>query len=538
MSVSEVFGEILRTRGVDGSFLRPKWDDRCRSYLPDIEKVVKRIKKAVKAGEKVLVYGDYDVDGVCAATVMCDGLRLAGVRDVEVVLPDRFVDGYGLSERVVEIAVELKCSLIITVDCGSRSFDVAKKIRDVGIDVIITDHHECDEEVPECVGVVNPKRHGQDESDLRDLAGVGVAFGVVKALVEAEMIEEGQEKWLLDLVVIGTICDSVAITSVNRRLTYYGMKVLGKTRRVGLLELMKVAGVKKWSSETIGFMVGPRLNAAGRIESAYKSLKLLMCDSRVEAAQLAKELNELNVERKKEQAKAVKEIEKVGVGNESVIIVRGKWHEGVVGIVAGKICERYRRPAFVLTEVEGRVLKGSGRSFGEFDLAKMLQECQDVILKGGGHNFAAGVQIANANFEVFCKRVNEYYKKLDLRGQERYLDVSEDVVVRDIEKLNMELLGEIGELEPFGEGNAEPVFLLRDMNVARAVRMGAEKSHLRVDVEDESGKTLKCVGFFARDEWMDIAVGDVVDAWVALTENEWNGVVSVEGRILKLNKST
>ena len=243
--------------------------------------------------------------------------------------------------------------LLVTVDCGRRNHEIIGELKEVGVDVIVTDHHECGESLPEAVAVVNPKRRDVEcPAELRELAGAGVAFKVAQALVLAGMIPEGQEKWLLDLVLIGTVCDSMRMTGENRRLCYYGMKVLAKTRRPGLKELMRVAGTKRIGGEAIGFQLGPRLNAAGRMETAEHALKLLMASSRMEAASLALVLNRLNEQRRNQQNEAVMEIEERGVGDEPVIVVDGKWHEGVLGIIAGRLVEEYRRPAFVLAEVD------------------------------------------------------------------------------------------------------------------------------------------------------------------------------------------
>ena len=337
---------------------------------------MERIRLAVDRGEKVLIYGDYDVDGVTASTLMFDALKLAGVEFVEVMLPDRFVDGYGMSAKVITRAKELGVGLVVTVDCGSGNGAIVEELNREGIDTIVTDHHECPLELPEAVAVINPKRQDWQipveitEAEIDGLAGVGVAFKLAQALVESGLIPSGQEKWLLDLAMIGTICDSMLLTGENRILGFYGMKVLEKTRRVGLIELVRLAGVKKIDSDAIKFQIGPRLNAAGRLESAQISLDLLTTKSKAEAAQLAEKLEELNKQRQGEQRRALKEVDERGVlglkqGSSelpAVIVETGEWHEGIVGIIAGKLSDKYKRPAFALCEVTDGILKGSGRS--------------------------------------------------------------------------------------------------------------------------------------------------------------------------------
>lgn len=551
--MSKLFDELLRVREFDAGFLSPAYEECVDpTVLPDMAQAVERIRKAASRGERVLIYGDYDVDGVTASTIMYDTLRLAGISEVEVMLPNRFLDGYGMSKKVVQKAKETGAGLVVTVDCGSRNHEIIGELRENGIDAIVTDHHECGESLPEAVAVVNPKRRdalgmasegvrsAQERSkaervvgELRELAGAGVAFKVAQALVLAGMIPEGQEKWLLDLVLIGTVCDSMRMTGENRRLCYYGMKVLAKTRRPGLKELMRVAGTKRIGGEAIGFQLGPRLNAAGRMETAEHALKLLMASSRMEAASLALTLNRLNEQRRSQQNEAVAEIEERGIGDEPVIVVDGKWHEGVLGIIAGRLVEEYRRPAFVLAEVDG-ALKGSGRSFGEFNLAEALNVCGEYIIGGGGHAEACGLKVEAGKMEDFRRAVNEYYRSLKLENQERFLGVREDLEVREFEDLSLELLDEMRKLEPFGNGNAEPVFLLKEVRVVEASKMGAEGEHLRLIVWDQQGESMKLVQFRAPEEYLRLQGGETVNVWIQLVENEFRGIRSAEGRILKL----
>lgn len=526
----------MQKRGISDDFLKPKYEDCVDPLLlPDMEKAVERIEKAVKNGEKVLVYGDYDVDGITASAVMHDALKLAGVETVDIMLPNRFKDGYGMSKKVVQRASEDKISLVVTVDCGSMNAEVVDELNENGVDVVVTDHHECPEKLPKAVAVVNPKRQDFEagDSSVRELAGVGVAFELARALVKKKMIPEGQEKWLMDLVLIGTVCDSMRMVGENRRFCFFGVKVLQKTRRLGLRELMRICKIDKIDTEAIGFRIGPRLNAAGRMRDAETALKLLMTESRTEAANLARELDLLNQERKSRQVAAVNEIEKRGMTDDPVIVVEGDWHEGVLGIVAGKLVEEYKRPAFVFAGVEDG-LKGSGRSFGEFDLALALRACRDVIVGGGGHAAACGVKLAKGGTEQFREKVNEYYRGLNLASQERFLEAEEDISVYRTGDFSVEFLEEVRQLEPFGEGNEEPVFLLKDVYVCDAMKMGETGKHLRLTVWGEDKKEFKAVAFGAEQEWLKVGFGCRVDMWVKIVENEWRGRKSVEGRIIKM----
>jgi len=598
--VSKIFEQLLAVRGVGRDFLMPKYEG-CLDpeKLPGMQEAVARIRQAVEQGEKILIYGDYDVDGVTASTVMWRALKLAGVKEVEVTLPNRFKDGYGMSEKVVEQAVSAGVGLVVTVDCGSRNLEIVKKLAERGIETIVTDHHECGEELPAAVAVLNPKRKDVEvPAELRDLAGVGVAFKMAQALVKAGLIPAGREKWLLDLVLIGTICDSMRMTAENRRLCFYGMKVLGQTRWPGLKELLRTAGVKRMNGDAIGFQLGPRLNAAGRMDTAEKALQLLMTEKRTEAAKLAMELEKLNAERKKQQRTAVEAIRKSGVGDDSVIVVDGEWHEGVIGIIAGRLVEEYQRPAFVFARnnveqeqaeplpdvadlaVDGNhigmqashvipttsksglnlittpgkgsacshlafssqtqaldILKGSGRSFGEFSLAEALKACEEVIIGGGGHAEACGVKVEARRLDDFRRQVNEYYRGLKLKDQERFLAVREDLVVRSLKDLSLELIEEMKQLEPFAEGNAEPVFLLPEVRVMEVARLGADGEHLRMVVEDDKGESLKVMQFFAPAENLKIQPGGRANIWITLTENEFRGIRSAEGRVVDLTSA-
>lgn len=534
--MTKLFKKLLEKRGVSDAFLHPKYEECVDPFLmPDMKKAVERIKKAAKNKEKVLIYGDYDADGVTASVVMKDILEMAGVPPIKVMLPNRFKDGYGMSTKVVERAKKDKINLIITVDCGSGNADIIEELGKLGVDVIVSDHHECPEELPKAVAVVNAKRKDMDVlPELKDLAGVGVAFKIAQAMVKEEMIEAGREKWLLDLVLIGTICDNMSMTLENRRLCYFGMIVLKKTRRIGLKELMRFAGVKMINTDSIGFQIGPRINATGRIKSAEMALELLLTDSAPEAVKIAEKIEALNLERKQMQNAALREIEATGVGKEHVIVVSGDWHEGVLGIIAGKLTEEYRRPSFAFTKLDD-IYKGSGRSFGEFNLAQALCECQDTIVNGGGHSGACGVKVLISKFEDFKTEINKYYDSLKLENQERFLSAKEDLNVRDLGDFEPELVDEMKQLEPFGEKNEEPVFKLEGMELREMRKMGKNGEHLSLLVGDKGGNKMKLVAFYAPEEWFDFEEDDYIDIWVKLIENDWNGIKTLEGRIEKIS---
>lgn len=537
--MNKIFTQLIKKRGLTPDFLEPKYENLTDPFeLPDIEKAVARIKIALENSEKILIYGDYDVDGVTASTVMEQTLKFAGVKpeNINIMLPDRFADGYGMSPRLITRAKDTNTTLVITVDCGSRNHAIVEELNTLKIDSIITDHHETEDTLPDAIAILNPKRRDAPCEKLNNLAGVGVAFKLAEALVKAGLIKNGLEKWLLDLVLIGTICDSMTLTGENRILCYFGMKVLAKTRRPGLLEICKIAKVKEINSETIGFGIGPRLNAAGRLKTAEIALNLLRTSSHAEAAKLAKKVEDLNRERKTAQDQAMQEIEQRAPGEKtSVIIETGPWHEGVIGIVAGRLVEKYHKPAFVLTEVSNGIYKGSGRSFGDFNLAEALNYAKEAIISGGGHAGAAGVKVAKKDLYAFREKINAYYDSLNLKNQTKYLKFTPDLALSDLADIDLDLIAELSTLEPFGQGNEEPIFLLEDFKINQVVLLGANKNHLRIDFTDNEGQTIKTIAFFAPENWLKLTPDDHVSALIKLVKNEYAGIQTAEARIVDLS---
>ena len=535
--MNKFFTQLVAARHLTDDFIHPKYEDLADpTVLPDMSKALDRLEKAIKNQEKILIYGDYDVDGVSSSTLMEQALKLTGQKNIEIMLPDRFIDGYGMSERLIKRAKEQKITLVITVDCGSKNHAIIDELNQNNIDTIVTDHHECGEDLPEAVAIINPHRHDyKGPDDLKNLAGVGVAFKLAQGLAKRNLIKPGQEKWLLDLVLLGTICDSMLITRENRILTYYGKIVLEKTKREGLKALIRNAETTKITSETIGYQLGPRLNAAGRLDTAEISLNLLRTSSATEAAKLAGKLEELNRKRRTEQRAAFQEIsEKLqkSQADTPVIIETGAWHEGIIGIVAGRLVEKYQKPAFVLTEVEDGIFKGSGRSFGDFNLAEALNFAKDVIEGGGGHAAAAGVQVKRENLYKFREKINAYYESLNLKNQDRFLKYHADLEIENLKDFDLNLIEDLSMLEPFGPGNEEPIFCLKSAEIADSRRMGGDGTHLRLDLRGRDGATIKSVAFSAPDPWFYLYDDRTYNFLIQPTVNEWNGTRSCEARLL------
>ena len=558
-----LFDRILKARGLSGEekaiFLSPNYDLKHDPFLlPDMQKAVDRLVIARDKQEKIAIYGDYDIDGLTATTVLIDSFEKFGFKDVSAFIPNRFVEGYGLTISAVEKIIEAGAQLIVTVDCGSLSHAEIARAKEMGVDVIVTDHHNVAEIQPDAVAVVNPKRLLADHpeaydgyllkpelassADLKlypflDLAGVGVAFKLVQALQTClPGLENGQEKWLLDLVALGTVCDIVTLKDENRTNVFYGLKVLSQTRRPGLKALMAVAAVRPETvnARSLGFGLGPRMNASGRLETAQYALDLLTATDPMEALRLARQLDDMNKNRRLEQDEIFKEalIQAEELINDPVLVVSAEgWNHGIVGIVAAKLLERYRKPTYVLS-VHGDEAKGSARSYGDFSAADAIRASDDIISKGGGHKLAAGVTLPAANVDAFRKSVNKFYKELNLRDQSLLLLPKADTDA-ELEDLNESLLAELATLEPYGSGNPQPILRLNDVVVTNVRRMGDSSQHVKLTLKNTNGRSIDALAFSAPQHFF-VEPGTSIHAWVTVELNEWNGNRSVEGKLLHL----
>lgn len=537
-----LFEQLLAVRGLAGddkdAFLSPQYEKRHDPFLlPDMQKAVDRLAKAHELQERITIYGDYDIDGLTATTVLLDAFKLFGFLNVEAFIPNRFVEGYGLTIDAVEKIASTGAQLIVTVDCGSLSEKEIIRANELGVDVIVTDHHNVAPVQPPAIAVINPKRPDHTYPFI-DLAGVGVAFKLVQALQTVlPGLPNGQEKWLLDLVALGTVCDVVTLVDENRTNVYWGLKVLSKTRRPGLKALMAVAGVEpeKVNARSLGFGLGPRMNAAGRLETALYSLEMLQATDGMTALEKAQQLDTLNVTRRSEQDKIFKAaiLQAEQYKNDPVLVVsHADWNHGIIGIVAAKLLEKYKKPTYVLQEM-GEESKGSARSFGDFSAADAIRAADDIITKGGGHKLAAGVTLPTENISAFRKRVNEFYKAQKLVDQAKLLLPKADVSVPHFADIHEELLDEISQLEPFGNGNPEPIFKAENVLVYGIRRMGAEAQHVKLELQDSHKKGMHFLAFSAPNHFF-VEPGEYVTIWFQPTVNEWQGRRTVEGRLLHL----
>jgi len=556
-----LFDRILKARGITPDkkavFLSPNYDAKHDPFLlPDMEAAVGRLVAAHDKQEHITIYGDYDIDGLTATTVLLDSLASFGFEHVDAFIPNRFTEGYGLTVDAIERIIEKGATLILTVDCGSLSHVEITRAKELGVDVIVTDHHNVAPEQPPAVAVINPKRLLSDYPDeyekylikptsnmngkiypFLDLPGVGVAFKLVQALqTKLDGLEKGQEKWLLDLVALGTVCDVVTLVDENRTHVFWGLKVLSRTRRPGLKALMAVAGVRPETvnARSLGFSLGPRMNAAGRLETAQYALDMLTAVDPMEALRLARHLDEMNQARRRDQDEILKEalVQAETLLSDPVLVVSSPgWNHGIVGIVAAKLLERYQKPAYVLAE-DGEEARGSARSYGDFSAADAIRSADDIITKGGGHKLAAGVTLPTANIAAFRKRVNDFYTTQKLANQAALLLPHADTDAL-LDEVNEELISLISTLEPFGSGNPQPILRTENLTVFGIRRMGDSGQHVKLTLKDAGTKSIDLIAFNAPDHFF-VEQGASVVAWYAPELNEWQGRRSVEGRLLHL----
>ena len=537
-----LFERILAARGLNDvsarqAFLSP--DYAATKYNPfllsEMDKAVARLVLARQHQEKVVIYGDYDIDGLSATALLLDAFHSFGFQHLDAFIPNRFVEGYGMTIGAVDKVRDMGAQLIVTVDCGSLCHTEIAYAAELGIDTVVTDHHNIAPTRPPAVATVNPK-YADHEYPFRDLCGAGVAFKLVQALqTRLDGLPDGYEKWLLDLVALGTVCDIVTLADENRANVYWGLEVLKKQRRTGLKALMAVSGIEPETvnARHLGFGLGPRMNAAGRLDTAQHSLDMLTATDGIEALAASEKLEAFNVERRSIQDKIFKQAceQADDMADDRVLVVASEgWNHGVIGIVASKLVETYKKPVFIIG-IRGDTATGSARSFGNFSAADAVRAADDIILRGGGHGAAAGVTLETAQIPAFRRRVNEFYDSLNLINQTSFLQPHADVEIKDFAEITEELVEQISRMEPFGNGNPEPILKITRVVVAGVRRMGANGQHVKIALRDASEKTLQVLAFNAPEMFFR-EPGDEIAAWFQPNINGWNGVRTVEGRLL------
>lgn len=529
----EVVARTLARRGYEDDadlwhFLNPRLNRLGDPLvLADIDRASARIWRAVDDGETLFIHGDYDVDGITGTAFLTRTLRAAGARVVPFV--PRRADGYGLGTAGIDAAVDAGAKVLITVDTGIRAFDMVEEANRRGLDVIVLDHHEPGEGLPAAYAVVNPLR-GEHGDAFQNLAAVGVAAKFVHALATSRPSDAIRREYreALQLVALGTIADVVPLTGENRILVAHGLNRLGRSEWAGIKALLAVAGLNRSrvSSTDVAFFVAPRINAAGRMGEAADALSLLLCDDTAEAFRLAEHLEQLNLARRKAEAGAVDEaVDALRLGEElprAVVQWSDTWPGGVVGIVAGRLLDRYNRPAFVIA-MDGDTGRGSARSRPEFPLPAALLACDDLLVRHGGHAQAAGFEIERRNLEAFRDRLDGLAGEAEWPETAVPLEVDAGVV---LEEITPECVGWVERLSPFGKGNPEPLFGCRGARLAEAPSVVGKK-HLRLTFRQGAG-TVRGIAFNQGDRLEELREGQEVDAVFHVAFDIWRGGNSVQ----------
>lgn len=490
--------------------------------FPDMYAAVKRIQKALDEFERIAVYGDYDADGVTSTALLYSYLEMQGA-DVVYYVPNRHTEGYGLSYEAIDKLSMMGVKLIITVDNGISAVDEAKYIRELEMELIVTDHHLPSEALPQAVAVVDPHRTDCNLK-FKDYAGVGVAYKLICAL-EGE--ENGITDSFVDLVTVGTVADVMPLIKENREIVRRGVNMLADSDRIGIQALIEAAGLgnRKMTSTSVAFGICPRINAAGRMGSADRAIRLLLSDDYDEAMLLAQEINDENVTRQQtEQDILIQAVEQISENPEwqyqNVLVVAGEgWHDGVVGIVASRLVEKYGKPTLVIT-IDGDDAKGSGRSIEGFNLYDAISHCSGCLTHFGGHTLAAGIGLKATDIDAFRTAINDYSDTIEMPFPVQNIDFKLNPAC-----VNTEMLETVEQLEPFGAGNPQPIFGLYNMTVTDIQSIGNGK-HLRVVLE-RNGVSLQTVKFRTVQAEFPFVRGDVVDAAVGLEPNEYLGQIRV-----------
>lgn len=533
--LSRLVSDILVSRGMDApsaaeDFLSAQGEYEDPFLLPDMEAAVERIRQAVDAGEKIAVYGDYDCDGITATAILYQYLVTVGA-EVIYYIPERDSEGYGLNCGAIEKLVGQGVSLLVTVDNGISALEEVAFAGSLGLDVVVTDHHQPGETLPDAVAVVDPHRKDRDCSFFR-LCGAEIALKLVAALEDGNT--DSVVEYFGDLAAIGTIGDVMPLIGENRLLVRQGLELIRNSENVGLNALLKAAGLteRKLTAENIAFGIVPRINAAGRMGSANLAMELLLCEEEERAEGLAQQMNALNQERQQQEAVIMADIERMLKAEpeklkQRVLVLAGEgWHHGVIGIVSARVLERFSKPNILLS-CSGGEARGSARSCGDFSLFRALSACSGYLTRFGGHKQAAGLSLEVSQIPAFEKAVNAYAAENFDRMLRITLRIDGELTADD---LTVENIGQLSVLEPFGEENQPPVFLLRNMRIAE-VRPLSENKHIRLSLIDAAGRTVQAVYFGMSTGRFPFQISETVDAVVSVGINEYKGRQSVAVKI-------
>lgn len=525
--------EIIEDKEIE-IFLNPNRNNFYDPFLmPDMEKAVDRIINAIKNKENILIYGDYDVDGITSTAVLKKFLEDRGVI-ADYHIPNRLKEGYGLNKQAIEEIAKKRTQLMITVDCGISAVEETDFAKSLGIETIITDHHEPGEVLPNAFAIIDAKIK-TNKYPFNQLAGVGVVFKLIQAISIKLGLEEKEYLKYLDLVCLGTISDIVPLIDENRVIAKLGLKLVNVTKNLGLKTLLILSGYKVADSNTISFGIAPRINACGRMGFADEALQLLLSNEKEEVFKLAEKLNEYNKERQEKEKEifeeAIKQIDKKEEKNPAIILGGNGWHHGVTGIVSSKITEMYFKPS-ILIGFEGEEGKGSGRSIPGVDLHEAILKCNNKLEKFGGHAMAIGLSMKRQNFEIFKKEVNEYLKKKNISQIKQTIMID---AIANLKDITIKTIQELELLEPFGEINKTPIFCFKNLKID-SIRALTDGKHLKINLRDDN-MLISAIGFNMGDKSTEYKLGDRVDVIGSLEINEYNGMKSIQLNLKDIMKS-
>lgn len=539
LNIHPITAQILLNRGIKtkeeaGQFLMPKLGDLPDPFLlPDMERAASRIVTAIKNNEKIAIFGDYDTDGVTSTALLVRFFKECGV-DVDCYIPNRLSEGYGLSLKGVDTIHSKKASLIITADNGTNCHEEINYANSLGIDVVVTDHHEITEDLPGALAVVNPKRIDKD-NPFGELAGVGVAFYLAAAL-RIKLRKEGFFKtdepdlrMYLDLVALGTVADVAPLVGVNRTMVKHGLEVLKRTNNIGIKSLACAAAteLEKTNTYTIAFRLAPRINAAGRLGNQDLGLKLLLTNDKYLAFELADKLSKMNSERQAIEKEIIKQMSEIIDNSDktrsSIVLWSDKWHPGVIGIAASRLAELHKKPC-ALISLENGMGRGSVRSVGNYDIMNNLNGCAGILKNFGGHTAAAGFDIKAENLDRFYEQFEDHASK-NLTIEDRTPNIPIDSEI-DISEITAELINEIELLEPFGEGNPQPIFATGACTAEDCRIVGS--NHLKFRIKNDT-TVVDAIGFGLGDKKIE-TTGKYRFAGVP-QQNEWNGKISIQFKV-------
>ncbi len=540
LNVNMVIANLLAQRGVSNyneakAFFRPKLSDLHDPFLmKDMSKAVERLEKAIAEDERVLIYGDYDVDGTTSVAMMYQYLRKR-IKNLEYYIPDRYSEGYGISPRSIEYATEQKITLIIVLDCGIKAVEKIRQAKEKGIDFIICDHHNPDDIIPDAVAVLDPKRP-DCPYPYNELAGCGVGFKLLQAYTQKNDEPVVELYDLLDFVVVSIASDIVPVTGENRVLAHYGLKKLNSNPSLGLKTIIQLSGLvgTEMSISDIVFKIGPRLNASGRIEHGKKSVEILVVTNEEEADRLGDEINSYNEIRKTLDRDITQEAldmiahDPIQSERNTTVLYNRDWHKGVVGIVASRLTEHYYRPTVILTESNG-MATGSARSVKDFDLYEAIGSCSDLLESYGGHMYAAGLTMKIENIPAFNRRFEEIVTKL-ITDQQQTEMIEADAKIQ-LSEITPKFYRLLKQFAPFGPHNMTPVFVTENVLDAGTSRtVGRNLEHLKLDLVEPTGNSsvFSAIAFNQANHYEAISQGLPFDICYSIAENEFRGKTNIQ----------